>query len=71
MIKLLGIIIDIFLICIVILQVPQESLGLASFATKNEFLDSSLSSEQRLNLLTGLGVMIYFLVATRLNLITV
>jgi hypothetical protein len=37
---------------------PQESAGLASFATKSNLLGSS-SAQRFLNILTGLGILVY------------
>jgi hypothetical protein len=37
MLKLIGFIIDILLIIIIFLRMPQESVGLSSFATKSDY----------------------------------
>ena len=62
MIKLFGFIVSISLIGIIFLYVPQESLGLSSFATKS-------SARRLLNILIAIGVLIYFGIAVKLNLL--
>ena len=64
MLKLVGIIISLLLIGIIFLRLPRESLGLSSFA-----LGSSSSSERSLNFVTALGILIYFGIAIRENLL--
>ncbi len=68
MLKLVGFVINIFLIGLIFLRIPQESAGLSSFATKNNILGSSPSSVERwLNILTVIGILIYFYIAIKLN----
>jgi len=67
MIKLLGLILSIFLVIIIFLRIPQENVGLASFATKTDLLGSPSSAQRSLNILTALGIFIYFLVVIYLN----
>jgi preprotein translocase subunit SecG len=67
MLKIFGFIISIFLIGIIFLRIPQENVGLASFATKTDLLGSPSSAQRSLNLFTGLGILIYFLIAIQLN----
>ena len=55
MLKLLGFIISIFLIGIIFLRIPQENIGLASFATKSDLLGSPSSAQRSLNILTCFG----------------
>lgn len=72
MLKLVGFFISILLIGIIFLRVPQESVGLSSFATKSDILGSSPSSAERsLNILTAIGILTYFIVAIQLNLSTI
>ena len=72
MFKLVGFFISILLIGIIFLRVPQESVGLSSFATKSDILGSSPSSAERsLNILTAIGILMYFIVAIQLNLSTI
>ena len=68
MVKLVGVIVSIFLIGIIFLRVPKESVGLASFATKSDLLGSPSSAERFLNILTAFGILIYFGIAIQLNL---
>ncbi len=68
MLKIFGIIISILLIVIIFLRVPQESVGLASFATKSDILGSPSSAQRFLNILTAVGILGFFGVAIQLNL---
>jgi preprotein translocase subunit SecG len=70
MVKLFGFITSIFLIGIIFLQIPQENVGLASFATKSDLLGSPSSAQRSLNILTAFGILIYFGIAVQINLIT-
>ena len=69
MLKVFGFIVSILLIGIIFLRIPQESLGLSSFATKSDFLGSPSSAQRFLNILTGFGILIYFSIAIQLNLL--
>ena len=72
MLKSVGVIISICLIILIFLRVPQESVGLSSFAAKSDFLNFSPSSAERfLNILTSFGVLIYFGIAIQLNLLNI
>ena len=68
MIKIFGFIVSIFLITIIFLRIPQENVGLASFATKTDLLGSPSSAQRSLNILTAFGILIYFGIAMQLNL---
>lgn len=68
MLKLFGFIVSIFLIIIIFLRIPQESVGLSSFATKSNLLGSPSSAQRFLNILTGIGIIIYLGIAIALNL---
>ena len=68
MLKSLGFIISLFLIIIIFLRIPQENVGLASFATKSDLLGSPSSAQRSLNILTAFGILIYFGIAVSLNL---
>ena len=59
MLKTLGICISIFLIVIIFLRIPQENVGLASFANKSNLLGSPRSAQRFLNILTFVGIFIY------------
>ena len=67
MIKILGLLICLFLIGIISLRVPQQSLGLASVASKTKLLGSPSSAQRALNILTAIGIVIYFAIAIYLN----
>ena len=68
MLKILGFIISFSLIVIIFLRIPQENTGLASFATKSDLFGSPSSAEKFLNIITGLGILIYFVLAIQINL---
>jgi len=68
MLKLFGFIINLFLIIIIFLRIPQESTGLASFAKKSDILGSPSSAQRSLNILTAIGILIYLGIAVTLNL---
>jgi len=67
MLKQIWFIISIFLILIIFLRVPQESVGLSSFATKSDLLGSPSSAQRSLNIITGIAILIYFAIAIKLN----
>jgi preprotein translocase subunit SecG len=69
MLKLFGFLTSLFLIVIIFLRIPQENMGLASFATKSDLLGSPSSAQRSLNILTGIGILIYFAIAIQMNLI--
>jgi len=68
MLKIVGFIISLFLIAIILLRIPQENIGLASFATKSDILGSPSSAQRSLNIITAFGILIYFGIAVQLNL---
>ena len=67
MLKQIGFIISIFLIVIIFLRMPQENVGLSSFATKSDILGSPSSAQRSLNVLTAIAILIYFGIAIKLN----
>lgn len=69
MLKLLGTILNFFLILIIFLRIPQEDVGLSSFATKSNLLGSPSSAQRFLNILTIVGIFIYLVIAAQLNLL--
>jgi preprotein translocase subunit SecG len=69
MLKLIGAFISFFLIVIIFLRIPQENVGLASFATKSNLLGSPSSAQRFLNILTGIGILVYLGIAIQLNLL--
>jgi protein translocase SecG subunit len=70
MLKFIGFVVSILLIVIIFLRTPQENVGLSSFATKSDILGSPSSAERFLNILTAVGIFIYFSLALKLNLTT-
>jgi preprotein translocase subunit SecG len=69
MLKLISVIINLFLIVIIFLRMPQESAGLSSFANKSNLLGSPSSAQRFLNILTGLCILVYFGIAIQFNLL--
>jgi preprotein translocase subunit SecG len=67
MIKLFAFLSSIFLIIIIFLRIPQESVGLGSFATKSDLLGSPSSAQKSLNIVTAFGILVYLLLAIQLN----
>jgi len=63
MLKIFLLIVSIFLIAIIFLRVPRESIGLSSFANKSDILGSPSSAERSLNIVTAFGILIYFGIA--------
>jgi preprotein translocase subunit SecG len=68
MLKLFLFAVSIFLITIIFLRIPQENIGLASFATKSNLLGSPSSAQKSLNILTALGILLYLILAILSNL---
>lgn len=66
MLKLLAL--SIFLITIIVLRIPKENEGLASFASKSTVLGSPSSAQKSLNILTAFGILLYFILAIAANL---
>jgi preprotein translocase subunit SecG len=69
MLKISGFLISICLIIIIFLRIPQENVGLTSFATKSDIFGSPSSAQRFLNLLTAFGILIYVGIAIQLNFI--
>jgi len=68
MLKLFLLALSIFLITIIVLRIPQENVGLASFANKSNVLGSPSSAQKSLNILTAFGILLYFILAVVANL---
>ena len=68
MLKIFAAVISLFLIVIIFLRIPQENVGLASFASKSTILGSPSSAQRFLNILTAVGIILYFGIAIQLNL---
>lgn len=67
MLKFIWIILSVFLIYLIFSRVPKNQ-GLVSFATKTNLLGSPNSTERFLNNLTVILILLYFLIAIKLNL---
>jgi preprotein translocase subunit SecG len=46
---------------------PQENIGLSSFANKSDILGSPTSAQKSLNIVTTILTLIYFIIAFLLN----
>ena len=68
MLNLFAAFVSIFLIGLICLQLPQENVGLASFANKSNLLSSPSSTQRFLTILTVFCIVIYFVLACKLNL---
>jgi hypothetical protein len=68
MIKLFAFLISVFLVGIIFFRLPQENVGLASFATKSDLLGSPSSAQRFLNILTAIGILVYVVLAVQINL---
>jgi protein translocase SecG subunit len=66
---IIGAIVSIFLILIIILRIPKENVGLASFANKSNLLGSPSSAERFLNIATMTGIFLYLGIAFQLNIL--
>lgn len=66
---IIGAIVSTFLILIIILRIPKENIGLASFANKSNLLGSPSSAERFLNSATMTGIFLYLAIAFQLNLL--
>jgi preprotein translocase subunit SecG len=67
MLKILGFFVSVVLIFIIFLRIPEQNVGLTSFATKSNLLGSPGSAQRFLNTLTGIFILIYLIVAFQLN----
>ena len=70
MLKQIWFIVSLFLIIIIFLRMPQETVGLSSFANKSDLLGSPSSAQRSLNIVTAFGILIYFIIALIFNLQT-
>lgn len=69
MLKLIWVFISLCLIAIIFFRIPQQDVGLRSFATKSDLLGSPRSALRFLNILTGVGIFLYLIIAIQLNLL--
>jgi len=68
MLTILGTVISLFLILIILVLIPRESIGLASFANSSDLLGSPGSAQRFLDILTVSGILLYFSIAFQLNI---
>jgi protein translocase SecG subunit len=68
MFKTFWFVISLFLILIIFLRMPQENIGLSSFANKTDIFGSPSSTQRTLNYITGITVIGYLAIAFYLNL---
>ena len=64
----IGILISFLLILIISLRVPPQDVGLSSFANKSNLLGSPSSAQRFLDILTVTAIIIYVLIAFKLNI---
>ena len=67
MIQEIWIMLSFFLILIIFLRMPQETVGLSSFANKSDILGSPTSTQKTLNIITGLSTILYVFFIFKLN----
>lgn len=67
MLKLFGIVLSLFLIFIIFVRTPDDSAGLSSFEAKTDLLGSPRSARRFLDFLTTAGVILYLIIAFKLN----
>ena len=68
MLKTIWFGVSFFLIFIIFLRMPQENIGLSSFATKSDIFGSPSTTQRILNYITGVAVSIFMLLAFYFNL---
>jgi protein translocase SecG subunit len=69
LLTILGSIVSIFLISIILVRVPKENVGLASFANKSNALGSPSTAERFLNNATMTAIFVYLAIAFQLDLL--
>ena len=67
MLRILGLIVSILLIGLIFLRIPRENVGLTIFTKADDFLGSITSAQRSLNILIGLVLLSYFIIAFELN----
>ena len=70
MLTILGNVISLFLILIILVRIPRDSIGLSSFANSSDLLGSPGSAQRFLDILTVSGILVYFGIAFQLNIQT-
>ena len=67
MLTILGTVVSLFLIVIILIRIPRESIGLSSFANSSDLLGSPTSAQRSLDTLTVLAILLYCFVAFQIN----
>ena len=68
MIKTFAFLLNISLMIIIFLRLPQDVEGFENFSSKSNILGSPNSAQRLSNTITALGILIYFSLALKLNL---
>ena len=68
MLTIFGMSTSLFLIVIILIRIPRESIGLSSFANNSDLLGSPGSAQRFLDIVTVTGILVYFSVAFQLNI---
>lgn len=63
-------VLNLFLITIIFLRLPEANMGLTSFSNKSRFLGSPASIQRVLNISIALGIIGYFGLAMKLDFST-
>ena len=70
MLTILGIFTSLFVIVLILVRTPQDSVGLSSFANSSDLLGSPGSAQRILDIITVSCIILYFLIAFQLNIQT-
>ena len=68
MLTTFGIFTSLWLISVILIRIPQDSVGLSSFANTSNLLGSPGSAQRFLDILTVSAIVMYFLIAFQLNI---
>nr|YP_010208349.1 Preprotein translocase SecG subunit [Pseudo-nitzschia multistriata]UBA15362.1 Preprotein translocase SecG subunit [Pseudo-nitzschia multistriata] len=67
MLTIFGMSTSLFLIVIILIRIPRDSIGLSSFANNSDLLGSPGSAQRFFDIVTVMGILVYFSVAFQLN----
>tara|TARA_B110000908_G_C10193120_1_gene421528 strand:+ start:1129 stop:1344 length:216 start_codon:yes stop_codon:yes gene_type:complete len=67
MLTIFGMSTSLFLIVIILIRIPRDSIGLSSFANSSDLLGSPGSAQRFFDIVTVMGILVYFSVAFQLN----
>jgi protein translocase SecG subunit len=68
MLRIVGIFINLFLITLILGRIPPQDVGLSSFANNSNLLGSPRSAQRFLDVFTVTLIILYFLIAFKLNI---